>query len=125
MDEQVLMTVTLTLLTTLIASSGFWAFVDRRRSIRRCSDRLLVGLAHNDIVHLCMSYIHRGCISHDELENIITYLYEPYKEMGGNGAVEKLVEDVKRLRVCNRHERFDTYGRGRSHVHNQTLSQGE
>ena len=41
----------------------------------------------------------RGSITIDEYENLHDYLYLPYKEMGGNGSAEKVMTEVKKLRV--------------------------
>ena len=45
---------------------------------------MLVGLAHDRIIHLGMVYVTRGYITQDEYENLNDYLYQPYEKMGGN-----------------------------------------
>lgn len=33
----------------------------------------------------------------DEFENLYKYLYKPYKDCGGNGSAERIMEQVKKL----------------------------
>lgn len=44
-----------------------------------------------------MSYIHRGYITKEEYDDLNAYLYDPYKEAGGNGSAEKVMMDVQKL----------------------------
>ena len=58
-----------------------------------------MGLGHNQIMTLGMSYIQRGEITQNEYENLRKYLYEPYVEMGGNGSAERIMREVDKLRI--------------------------
>ena len=82
-----------------VASSGFWAFLDRRSCKRNKFERLLIGLAHDRIVHVGRSYLHRGWITYDEYEDFIKYLYDPYSEFGGNGLAERIKDEVEGLPI--------------------------
>lgn len=83
--------------TSVLASSGFWAFVQRKSSTRDATTRLLMGLAHDTIVQVGMGYINRGWVSKDEYEDFRKYLFEPYRELGGNGIAERIMSDVTAL----------------------------
>lgn len=61
--------------------------------------KMLVGLAHDRIIHLGMIYIQRGHITQDEYENLQVYLYEPYEKMGGNGSAKRVMEEVRKLPI--------------------------
>ena len=61
--------------------------------------KMLVGLAHDRIIHLGMVYIERGYVTQDEYENLQVYLYEPYEEMGGNGSARRVMEEVRKLPI--------------------------
>lgn len=87
----------LTSVVSVIASSGFWAWLQTRGKTKTATDRLLLGLAYDKIVSLGMSYIDRGWISRDEFEDFQNYLYIPYKDAGGNGVAERIMLDVGRL----------------------------
>lgn len=87
----------ITVVCSVLASSGFWAFVQRKSEKNNVETRLLIGLGHDRIIYLGMSYITRGWITEDEFENLNDYLYKPYKRAGGNGSAEKVMSDVKKL----------------------------
>ncbi len=89
-----------TVVCSVLASSGFWAVVQHFLSKNSNSDKLLLGIAHDRIMWLSRSYIKRGYITPDEYENLIKYLYEPYIKSGGNGTVKHMVEDnIKHLPI--------------------------
>lgn len=99
MDQWVttLITVGATSFTTVVASSGFWAWLQRRDNSKDAMTRLLLGLAYDKIAQLGLSYIERGWISKDEYEEFRKYLFEPYKAYGGNGVAERIMEEVSHL----------------------------
>lgn len=84
---------------TIVASSGFWMYMMKRLERNDSSRKLLMGLAHDRIVYLSTKYIDRGWIFHDEYENLRDYLYQPYIEMGGNGASHRLMDEVNKLPI--------------------------
>jgi hypothetical protein len=83
----------------VIGSNGLWAFMQSRRDKKDAKTRMILGLGHDRIIYLCIRYIERGWISNDEYEDLVKYLYGPYKEMGGNGTAEKLMNEVKKLPI--------------------------
>lgn len=90
-----------TVVCSVIASSGFWAFLQNRRDKRNYSSKLLLGLAHDRIMCLGMQYIRRGYITRDEYENFYHYLYSPYEKSGGNGSAKRLKLEVDKLPIRN------------------------
>lgn len=89
--------VLLTLVTSLAASTGFWAFLQKRESDKVSEKRLLKGLAYARIMTMGMEYIERGWISRDEYDDFRKYLYEPYAALGGNGTGERIMQEVSKL----------------------------
>lgn len=89
----------LTIFGSVAASSGFWTYLAHRNDNRRAVDQMIRGLAHDRIIHVGKSYIHRGWITWDEYEDWITYLVRPYTELGGNGIAERIISEVDRLPV--------------------------
>lgn len=98
----------LTIVGTFIASSGFWAFMNslanKKWDTKSSKDRdnyniveMLIGLGHDRIMYLGVTYIDRGWITRDEYENLHDYLYVPYNNLGGNGSAKKIMEEVNRL----------------------------
>lgn len=89
----------ITIICAVLASSGFWAFFQKKSESKDAKAKLLIGLAHDRIISLGMKYLDRGYITEDEYENLYDYLYLPYKEMGGNGSAERVIEEVKKLDI--------------------------
>lgn len=89
----------ITILCSIIASSGFWAWLQRRRDRHDSTTKLVMGLAHDRIITLGMEYIERGWITRDEFENLHDYLYLPYKDNGGNGSGDRVMDAVKNLPI--------------------------
>lgn len=95
----------LTILCAMIGSSGLWLFLQKLLEKRDVKTQMLIGLGHDRIMYLGLKYIERGWIAQSEYENLYTYLYQPYKKMGGNGSAERVMEEVKKLEI-----RQDLYG---------------
>ena len=89
----------ITVFASILASSGFWTWIMARNNKKSANTRMLMGLGHDRIIYLCMKYIERGWISKDEYEDLVTYLYKPYIELGGNGTAKRLMEEVQKLPV--------------------------
>ena len=83
--------------SSLGSSAGLWAYIQRKDTLKNATTQLLLGLAHDRIVHLGMSYIDQGWVTKDEYEDLMKYLYVPYSTFGGNGLAEKVMADVRNL----------------------------
>lgn len=90
---------------SLLASSGFWLFVQRKNEIHSSQTKLLMGLAHDRIVYLGMSYLRKGCITKDEYEDLVEYLYHPYYAMGGNGTAKRIMAEIEKLALVQAEKR--------------------
>lgn len=82
-----------TIICSVLASSGFWAYIQKKQDKNDNMTLLLRGIAHDRIVYLGMQYIERGWITQDEYENLHDCLYAPYIAWGGNGTCKKIVEE--------------------------------
>lgn len=96
--------IVLAVVTAAIASSGFWAFLQRITDKKDVRTQMLIGLGHDRIMYLGMKYIERGYVTRSEYENLHKYLYLPYEKMGGNGSAKLVMERVQKLEL-----RPDTY----------------
>ena len=94
--------IVLAVIAAVGGSSGLWAYLTARHNKKSTNTRLLMGLAHDRIVHLGMSYIDRGWVTRDEYDDLLQYLWKPYSEFGGNGLAEKIVADVSKLPIYSR-----------------------
>ncbi len=99
MDSWIQMAVTV--VCAVIASSGFWAYIQKRSEKKDVKTQMLVGLAHDRILFLGMSYVERSYITRDEYENLYEYLYRPYEKMGGNGSAKRVMQEVNKLPIHN------------------------
>ena len=94
-----LLEMVITVVCSVIASSGFWTFLSKRRDNNNAEAKMLLGLGHVKIIETCEKYIVRGYIRQDEYDSLYNYLYLPYKELGGNGTAERMVNEVKKLPI--------------------------
>ena len=89
----------LTIFSSVLASSGLWAYVTKRLEKKDVKTEMLIGLGHDRIMYLGMAYIERGYITSDEYENLYEYLYKPYEKMGGNGSAKRVMNEVNKLPI--------------------------
>lgn len=89
----------ITIICSVLASSGFWAWIVKRSERKDVKTEMLIGLGHDRIVYLGSKYIERGYITLDEYENLYEYLYKPYEKMGGNGSAKRIMDEVHRLPI--------------------------
>lgn len=104
-----------TVVCSVLASSGLWAFINKRSDRMDAKTELLLGIAHDRIVFLGMSYVNRKYITQDEYENLYTYLYEPYKKVTGGkdtGSAERVMKEVDRLPIRQADSFIKTRGEG-------------
>ena len=80
----------LTIISSVLASSGLWAYLTKRSERKDVKTEMLVGLAHDRIMYLGMQYVDRGYVTQDEYENLRTYLYDPYKNWEGMVLLKEL-----------------------------------
>lgn len=116
-----------TFVVALLGSAGFWAILGKRKTEKDLTRKLLIGLAHDRIVYLCLTYIERGSITQDEYENLAVFLYRPYLDIGGNGSAVRLMAEVDKLPISHvspkpmgvtQHIQKDLKG-NQDHVHGQ------
>ena len=92
-------TTIVTLVVAIFGSQGFWTWLTNRGKRKSDERRLLLGIAYRSIIEVSELYIKRGNITADEYHELEHYLYEPYKNMGGDGTAEKMMNDVKALPI--------------------------
>lgn len=88
----------LTVFTSLLASSGLWAFLGSRLERNSAERELIVGIGHIELVFFGMQYIERGWITRDEYDTM-QELYKPYVKLGGNGSGTKIMKELEKLPI--------------------------
>ena len=91
--------IAITIFSSVMVSSGFWTFIQRKSSFTDAKTKLLLGIAHDRLVDQGLAFIKRGWISKEEYQDYQTSLYDPYLSLGGNGLVERLVAEVQKLPI--------------------------
>ncbi len=102
-----LLQVLITAIAAVIASSGFWAYINHKKNKPNLLYKLVIGLAHDRIVCLALRYIDAGYITQDEYDNLHSFLFEPYIGLGGNGTAIRLMKEVDGLPIISNKERSD------------------
>ena len=89
----------ITVVISVLGSSGLWAFLQNRSTAKSARERMILGLGHAEIFRQCEHYLRRDGITKEELEDLDKYLFKPYKELGGNGTAESMVEQCHKLKI--------------------------
>ena len=105
----------ITLLVGIFGSTGFWAYWSSKREknseiYKRINEidakvddhidkvqTMVLGQTYVQIVRTCEYWIERGWAEQDDIRDLEHYLYDPYREMGGNGTAERLFNQVCKL----------------------------
>lgn len=89
------------IVAAVFGCTGFWsgvfALIMSKREKKDAKTQMILGLGHERLRDKCEKHLNDGWISADDYEDLDKYLYQPYKKMGGNGTVEKLMNDVRKL----------------------------
>lgn len=102
----------LTSIASVIASSGFWAYILRKDDRRNATTRLLMGLAYDQLTTRGVGYIEQGWVTREEYGDFKKYYYDPYKALGGNGVADRIMEEVSGLPLMS-HSRYAEIFRNR------------
>lgn len=100
---------------SVLAGSGFWAYLQHKSSNNKGTAALLMGLAYDRITTLGIAYIERGWVTRDELEELEKYFFQPYKALGGNGVAERIMMQVNTLPLSS-HSRYAEIFRNQERV---------
>lgn len=84
-------------IAAIFGSTGFWSWIQSRKNDESNESKMIKGIAYCKIVEKAEKAIARGYIRTEEYDELYTFLFEPYKAMGGNGTAEKLMNEVKSL----------------------------
>ena len=87
----------ITLVGAIFGSSGFWLLIQKLIEKKSALRQMVFGIGYEHLVSVCHKHIEAGYISLDDLEELNHYLYQPYKQMGGNGTAKLLMEKVEAL----------------------------
>lgn len=58
-----------------------------------------MGLAYDRITYMGIKFIEQKIIYKDEYEDFRKYFYDPYKELGGNGTADRIMDEIAKLPI--------------------------
>lgn len=96
----------MTSLASILASSGFWAYVKYKDHSKNAMTQLIMGIGYDKVTTKGLAFIERGWITRDEFDEYQKYLVKPYLALGGNGVAQRISEDVGRL-PFHSHSRYE------------------
>lgn len=85
-----------TIVVAVIASTGFWTFLQKVVSKPRALDRLVLALTQDRFVVFAQKSIDEGHITRQDYK-ILMDIYKPYKEADGDGLVDKYWAEINKL----------------------------
>ena len=85
------------IVVAIFGSTGFWSWLSNRNRKKSDESRIIMGIAYRSIKQQAEYHIKKGYIEPEEFKELETYLFIPYRNMGGNGSAERMIEEVKRL----------------------------
>ena len=84
----------------ILGSNGLWTVINNilinRKDKKSVERQAMLALLHDRLYRLCQNYIKQGYVTVDQLDNL-TYLWQPYERLGGNGTGKKLYDQVLEL----------------------------
>ena len=93
----------LALAAILFGSQGLWTLIQtvwlNKHQKKTAENRLLLGIAFETIIDTAQRCINRGEIGADEYKELNEYLFQPYREMGGDGTAAKMIAEVEKLPI--------------------------
>ena len=90
MSWELAITTIVTLIVGMFGSTGFWTYIQNKRIQNSDEQKMIMGLTYISIVKHCEYWIDQGWVDQDDLNDLQKYLYEPYRNKGGNGTAERL-----------------------------------
>jgi hypothetical protein len=87
----------ITIIGSVFASSGLWTLILYKTKQKDTGLLMTRGMAHYQIIEEGQKYIERGWITHEEYDDFMKYLGNPYLESGSNGLAKKIIDDISEL----------------------------
>lgn len=87
----------ITIAGSVFASSGLWTLILHKVKQKDTGILMTRGMAHYRIIEEGQKFIDRGWITHEEYDDFMKYLGDPYLESGSNGLVKKMIDDISDL----------------------------
>ena len=86
-----------TIIGSVFTSSGLWTLILYKSKQKDTEVLMTRGMVHYQIIDEGQKFIERGWITHEEYDNFMKYLGDPYLESGSNGMAKKIINDISDL----------------------------
>lgn len=86
-----------TIVGSVFTSSGLWTLILYKAKQKDTGFFMARGIAHYHIIEEGQKFIDRGWINHEEYDDFMKYLANPYLESGSNGLAKKMIDAVSDL----------------------------
>lgn len=87
----------ITIIGSVFASGGLWTLILYKAKQKDTGLLMTRGMAHYQIIEEGQKFIDRGWITHEEYDDFMKYLANPYLESGSNGLAKKMIDDISDL----------------------------
>lgn len=87
----------ITIAGSVFTSSGLWTLILHKVKQKDTGILMTRGMAHYRIIEEGQKFIDRGWITHEEYDDFMKYLGDPYLESGSNGLAKKMIDDISDL----------------------------
>lgn len=87
----------ITIIGSVFASSGLWTLILYKEKQKDIGLLMTRGMAHYHIIEEGQKFIDRGWITHEEYDDFMKYLANPYLESGSNGLAKKIIDAISDL----------------------------
>lgn len=87
----------ITIIGSVFASSGLWTLILYKAKQKDIGLLMTRGMAHYHIIEEGQKFIDRGWITHEEYDDFMKYLANPYLESGSNGLAKKMIDTISDL----------------------------
>ena len=101
MTTATIITLAVSVIIALIGSSGIWGFILYRQQHKDAKEddlnlikTALMGILFGEIMEQGEKYIHRGYITLKQLNNFKKYIFDPYKNLGGDGMADEVWDSL-------------------------------
>lgn len=95
---------TVAVIISCIGSAGLWSVINLliNRHYKKTDDndvikRALKGLLYTDCIAWGEKYTAQGFIDTQDFNEYLRYHYEPYKALGGDGTIDRLMGELQKL----------------------------
>lgn len=90
------------IILSVIGASGFWSIIlylfQKKDKNKTLTIEALLALLHDRVYITIEQILEKGTITEEEYDNLL-HLYNPYRDLGGNGVCEKMMNEIQKMTI--------------------------